>query len=63
VFRPLEISAPVRGRKLSKYKEGAFANEAVAVAGAFTMNLEFDSKYVLVPLDLADSLLQLQRVP
>jgi ABC-type lipoprotein release transport system permease subunit len=57
VFQPLEISAPVRGRKLSKYKEGAFENEAVAVAGAFTMNLEFDSKYVVVPLELADSLL------
>ena len=57
VFRPLEISAPVRGRKLSKYREGAFENEAVAVSGAFSINLEFDSKYVLVPIDLADSLL------
>ena len=57
VFQPLQISAPVRGRKLSKYKEGAFENEAVAVAGAFTINLEFDSKYVLVPIELADSLL------
>lgn len=57
VFQPLEISAPVRGRKLSKYKEGAFENEAVAVSGAFTINMEFDSKYALVPLALADSLL------
>lgn len=57
IFQPLEISAPVRGRKLSKYKEGAFENEAVAVAGTFTMNLEFDSKYALVPIGLADSLL------
>ena len=57
VFQPLEISAPVRGRKLSRYREGAFEHEAVAVAGAFSINLEFDSKYVLVPLALADSLL------
>jgi ABC-type lipoprotein release transport system permease subunit len=57
VFRPLEISAPVRGRKLSRYKEGAFEHDALAVAGVFTINLEFDGKYVLVPLDLADSLL------
>ena len=57
VFRPLEISAPVRGRKLSTYREGAFENEAVAVSGAFSMNLEFDGKYAVVPLELADSLL------
>ncbi len=57
VFRPLEISAPVRGKKLSRYREGAFEHEAIAVSGVFTINLDFDGRYVLVPLDLADSLL------
>jgi lipoprotein-releasing system permease protein len=57
VFRPLEISAPVRGRKLSKYKQGAFDSRSVAMGGTFTINIAFDTKYAVVPLDLADSLL------
>jgi lipoprotein-releasing system permease protein len=57
VLEPLEISAPVRGRKLSKYQQGAFEHTAVGVSGAFSMNMEFDSKYVVVPLDLASELL------
>lgn len=57
VFRPLEISAPVRGRKLSKYKQGAFENRNVAMGGAFTINISFDTKYAVAPIDLADSLL------
>ena len=57
VFQPLEISAPIRGRKLSKYQQRAFENTAVAVSGAYSMNMEFDAKYAVVPLDLAADLL------
>ena len=57
VLEPLEISAPIRGRKLSRYRNAAFEQAAVAMAGAFSMNMEFDSKYVMVPIDLAASLL------
>jgi ABC-type lipoprotein release transport system permease subunit len=57
ITRPLEISAPVRGRKLSRDKQGAFETSAMAVGGAFSMNMEFDTRYALVPLDLAASLL------
>ncbi|MFT3884725.1 MAG: FtsX-like permease family protein [Flavobacteriales bacterium] len=57
VLRPLEIDALVRGRKLSRYRQGAFQQEHVAVAGAFTINLEFDQQYMLAPLDLAAKLL------
>lgn len=57
VFQPLEISAPVRGRKLSKHQQAAFETEAVAVAGAFSINTDFDARYVMVPLDLAAVLL------
>ncbi|MEO8068976.1 MAG: FtsX-like permease family protein [Flavobacteriales bacterium] len=57
VFQPLEISAPVRGRKLSTYKQGAFESKSVAMGGSFTINLAFDTKYVVVPLALADQLL------
>lgn len=57
VFQPLEISAPIRGRKLSKYRQAAFEQAAVALSGAFSMNMEFDMKYAVVPLDLASELL------
>lgn len=57
VFQALEISAPIRGRKLSKYQQRAFETVAIAVRGAFTMNLEFDSKYALVPINVASELL------
>ncbi len=58
VFQPLEISAPIRGRKLSAMQQRAFEHTAVAVSGAFSMNMDFDAKYVVVPLELADELLQ-----
>jgi lipoprotein-releasing system permease protein len=58
VFTPLDISAPIRGRKLSRYQQQAFEHTSVAVSGAYSMNLEFDSKYAVVHIDLAADLLQ-----
>ena len=57
VFQALEISAPVRGRKLSKYQQRAFETVPMAVRGSFTMNLDFDMKYALVPLNTAAEVL------
>lgn len=57
VTRPLTISAPVRGRKLLRDKADAFEQAHVAVSGAFTINLEFDQRYAIAPIALADSLL------
>lgn len=57
VLTPLTIDAPVRGRKLLRYKEDAFEQDRVAVSGAFTINMEFDQQYLLAPIALADSLL------
>ena len=57
VFQPLEISAPIRGRKLSKYRKDAFEETAVAMSGTFSMNMEYDARFVLVPIDLAAELL------
>jgi ABC-type lipoprotein release transport system permease subunit len=57
IFQPLEISAPIRGRKLSKYKRDAFEQTAVAMSGTFSMNMEYDSKYAVLPIDLAAELL------
>ncbi|MBK9761426.1 MAG: hypothetical protein IPO90_16035 [Flavobacteriales bacterium] len=57
VLRPLLISAPVRGRKMMRDKEKAFEQERVAVAGAFSINMEFDQQFAIAPIDLMDSLL------
>jgi lipoprotein-releasing system permease protein len=46
----MEINAPVRGKKLSRYKENAFNRRATNVSGVFSVNAELDSKYVLLPL-------------
>lgn len=56
IFRPLTISAPIRGRKLSTYQQRAFERMDMAVAGTFTMNMEFDMRYVLVPFAAAETL-------
>jgi len=57
VLRPLTINAPVRGRKLLRYRERAFEQERVAVAGSFSINMDFDQRYAVAPIALADSLL------
>jgi ABC-type lipoprotein release transport system permease subunit len=57
VFEPLQIMAPIRGKKLSKYKQAAFEREDVAVSGAFSMNIEYDTRYVLCPLSMASRVL------
>ncbi|MCB9170366.1 MAG: ABC transporter permease [Flavobacteriales bacterium] len=53
VLAPLRINAPVRGRKLSKFQQGAFERVNVPVSGAFTINMDFDTRYLLVSFDLA----------
>ena len=57
VLEPLEVGALIRGRKLSRLSNSAFEQRRVAVAGAFTINLEFDQQYMLAPLDWAAGLL------
>lgn len=57
VLRPLTISAPVRGRKLLRYQQQAFEQERVAVAGAFSINMDYDQRYAIAPIGMVDSLL------
>lgn len=57
VFQPLEISAPIRGRKLSRYRHEAFEQAAVAMSGTFSMNMEYDARFAVVPIGLAADLL------
>lgn len=57
VTAPLQIGALVRGRKIRQLSPSAFEQRRVPVAGAFTINLEFDGQYLLAPIGLASELL------
>lgn len=52
----LLINAPIRGKKLSRYKENAFNRANIMVSGAFSVNAELDVKYLFVPLNFAREL-------
>jgi lipoprotein-releasing system permease protein len=58
----MEIAAPIRGRKISEFKEEAFNQENIAVSGVFAINAELDAKYVLVPLFFARRLFGMSDV-
>jgi ABC-type lipoprotein release transport system permease subunit len=57
VTRPLEIGALVRGRSPGRLSRSSFERRHVAVAGAFTINMEFDNQYLIAPIALASDLL------
>jgi len=57
-FEPLKVAAPVRGKKISKFRERALNKESIFCSGTFSINLEFDMNYFLVPLDFAKELLE-----
>ena len=51
------VSAPIRGRKLSRHRERAFRTEAVHACGTFSINADLDTRYLLLPLRDAQDLL------
>lgn len=55
------VNAPVRGKKLSRYRENAFNREPIMVGGVFSVNAELDNKYVFVPLDFARRLFEMEH--
>lgn len=57
IMRPLELSAAQRGKKLSRYRQAAFNRERMAMGGAFSINLEFDQRFVIADLGTATKLL------
>jgi lipoprotein-releasing system permease protein len=57
----ITINAPIRGRKLSRYRENAFNKSPILVSGVFSVNAELDSKFVFVPFDYAQELFGLQN--
>ena len=52
-FEPLTIFAPERGKKLRKYRESTFNQAEIMIGGIYSVNAEFDSKYILVPFNFA----------
>jgi len=56
-FSPLSIYAPKRGISTSINPEDAFNKKNVSVSGIFSINDDFDYKYVILPIDLTRELL------
>lgn len=58
LFNPLKVSAVLRGMNLRQNMERALNKKVVPVSGVFSINIDFDSDYVIVPIDFAADLLQ-----
>lgn len=57
-FNPLRLSAVLRGKELRRNMTEALNRKNIPVAGVFTINIDFDSDYVIVPIDFASKILQ-----
>lgn len=53
LLAPLEIFALPKGKSLKDDKEAAFENYPINVGGVFSVNADFDMRYVFVPLSFA----------
>lgn len=60
-FNPLYLSAIIRGKKLSRNQEDALNRKGIPVSGVFSINVDFDSEYVIVPFDFAAALLDYEN--
>lgn len=60
-YNPLRLSALQRGKMLRTNREGAFNRRNIPVAGIFSINIDFDSDYVIVPLEFATDLLGYEK--
>lgn len=58
MFNPLTIYVPKKGKPVSMVTpEDAFSIELIRPSGIFTIQQDFDSKYVLIPLEMAKDLI------
>ncbi len=55
-FNPLMVYVPVKGRDAALNPMEAFSAEMIHPAGVFAIQQDFDSKYVIVPLQFARSI-------
>jgi lipoprotein-releasing system permease protein len=61
VFNPLRLSAIIRGKNLRRNMESALNRKSIPVNGIFSINIDFDSDYVIVPYDYASSLFKYEN--
>lgn len=59
-FEPLIVHAPRKGKRISRFKEKAFNTEGIPIGGIFSINLEYDSEYLLVPYDFAKDIMDIR---
>ncbi len=60
-FTPVSLFAPKKGRTAVFNPEDAFTEEKLQAGGYFSINDEFDFKYVIVPLEAAQSLFEYEK--
>jgi len=53
---PLKIYAPKRGKSIKKHKESSFKKLNIYLGGSFSISVEFDSKYIIVPFSFGEKL-------
>jgi len=59
---PLLVHAAQKGKRISKHKDKAFKTEPIMIGGVFSINMEYDSEYMLVPIAFARDLLDVGPV-
>lgn len=59
-FDPLTIYVPKRGKNASLSPENAFTIKGIMPSGVFAIEQEFDTQYVIVPIEFARTLLDYQ---
>lgn len=57
----VQLNAPVKGRKLKKFRESAFQTKAFNVTGIYSINAELDSKYAVISMADARKLYGLEN--
>ncbi|NOU18476.1 MAG: FtsX-like permease family protein [Bacteroidales bacterium] len=57
-FDPLTIYVPKRGKTASLSPENAFVKMGIMPSGVFAIEQEFDSQYVIIPIEFARTLLE-----
>ena len=53
---PLKVYAPQPGKSIKKHKQSSFRKLPVEMGGAFSISVEFDSRYMIVPYSFAEKL-------
>ena len=57
-FTPLQIHAAKRGKKVSMNPENAFKKKRIMPGSLFSINPDFDNKYIVVPFSFAQELFE-----